>query len=249
MKFFEHFWNILIISDASKVVSDEMLKVLKQRQKGFPSNVTKTINRAEMSIENQTNISEIALLRENVEFSIFNLQTNLEDIYLYAFAAEITKAQQLFNENNKRENRFIIWCGRLVSQLDYDKQTEITIYTFNQLCKWRSSKGSKSSGSSSRTSNDSYHSKKQRLLAIQNENRATRNLELSKMKQKLKEAEANEQLKQTKEKRSLVEVTSVSHLEITDVINKLPNIDNEHNVPYRSSYFIPRNIRKSNIDP
>ena len=94
-----------ILSDASKVVSDEMLKVLKQRQKGFLSNLTKllqlnkTINRAEMSIENETNTSEIASLRENVEFSIFKLQKILEDIYLHASSAEITKAQQSFNEN------------------------------------------------------------------------------------------------------------------------------------------------------
>ena len=33
-----------------------------------------------MSIEYETNISEIALLRENVEFPIFKLQKNLEDI-------------------------------------------------------------------------------------------------------------------------------------------------------------------------
>ena len=83
---------MLIISDASKVVSDEMLKVLKQRPKGFLSNLTKTINREEMSIKNETNISEIALLRENVEFSIFKLQKNLENIYLDASGTEITKA-------------------------------------------------------------------------------------------------------------------------------------------------------------
>ena len=57
---------------------------------------------------------------------------------------------------------------------------------------------------------DSDHWEKQRLLAIQNENRAARNLELLKMKQKFEEPEANEQLKQAKEKRALVEVTSVS---------------------------------------
>ena len=101
------------ISDASKVVSDKMLKVLKQRGKGFLSNLTKTINRAEILIENETNISEIALLRENVEFSIFKLQKNLEDIYLHASGAEITKSQQLFNENNERANRVIVRCERL----------------------------------------------------------------------------------------------------------------------------------------
>ena len=62
---------MLIISDASKVVSDQMLRILKQRRKGFLSSLTKTINTAEISIENERNISKIALLRENVEFSVF----------------------------------------------------------------------------------------------------------------------------------------------------------------------------------
>ena len=123
-------------------------------------------------------------------------------------------------------------------------QTKITTYAFDQLCKSRSSKGSKYSGSSSRTSNDSDHSEKQRLLAIQNENKVTCNLELLKIKQKLEEAEANEQLKQAKEKNATVEFTPVSHLEITDVINELPNVDNEPNVCHSSSYFVPRNIPK-----
>ena len=114
------------ISDASKVVSDKILKVLKQRRKGFLSNLTKTINRAEILIENETNISEIALLRENVEFSIFKLQKYLEDIYLHASGAKITKSQQLFNENNERVNRVTVWCERLISQLDDDTKTEIT---------------------------------------------------------------------------------------------------------------------------
>ena len=238
-----------IISDASKVVSDEMLKVLKQRRKDFLSNLTKTINRAEMSIENETNISEIALLRENVEFPIFKIQKNQKDICLHASGTEIMKAQQLFNENNERGNRVIIRCERLISQLDDDTQTKITTYAFDQLCKSRSSKGSKYSGSSPRTSNDSDRSEKQRLLAIQNENRATRNLELLKMKPKHEEAEANEQLKQAKEKRALVEVTSVSHSELAYVMNELPNINNEPNVRHSSYYFVPRNIPKSNIDP
>ena len=77
------------------------------------------------------------------------------------------------------------------------------------------------------------------------------NLELLKMKEKLEEGEANEQLKQAKVKRALVEVTSVSHLELTDVINQLPNIDNEPKVRHSSSYFVPINIPESNsnIDP
>ena len=69
---------MLIISDASKVVSDQMLRILKQRRKGFHSSLTKTINTAEISIENERNISKIALLRENVEFSVFKLQKSPE---------------------------------------------------------------------------------------------------------------------------------------------------------------------------
>ena len=86
-----------MISDASKIVSDKILNVLKQRRKGFLSSLTKIINRPEMSIENETNISEIALLRENVEFSILRLQKNPEEICLHTSGTEITKAQQLFN--------------------------------------------------------------------------------------------------------------------------------------------------------
>ena len=69
------------------------------------------------------------------------------------------------------------------------------------------------------------------------------------MKQKIEEVEANEQLKQVKEKRTLVEVTSVSHSELTDVINELPNVDSEPKVHHNSFYFVPRNIPKSNVDP
>ena len=69
------------------------------------------------------------------------------------------------------------------------------------------------------------------------------------MKKKLEEAEANEQLKQAKEKSALVEFTSFSHSELTDVRNELPNIDNEPKIRHSSSYFFSRNISKSNIDP
>ena len=60
-----------IIIAALKVMSNEMSKVLKQRWKGFLSNLTKIINRAETSIENETNISKIALLKGNIEFFYF----------------------------------------------------------------------------------------------------------------------------------------------------------------------------------
>ena len=68
------------------------------------------------------------------------------------------------------------------------------------------------------------------------------------MKEKLDEAEANEQLEQTKEKHAQVEFTSVSHSELTDLITELPNVDNEPKVRHSSSYFVPRKILRSNID-
>ena len=69
------------------------------------------------------------------------------------------------------------------------------------------------------------------------------------MKQKLEEAEANDQLKHARKKCALVEVTSISNLELADVMNELPNTDNEPKVRHSSSYFVPRNIPKSNTDP
>ena len=49
--------------------------------------------------------------------------------------------------------------------------------------------------------------------------------------------------------RKNVEVASVSHSELTDAMNELPNIDNEPKVRHSSSYFVPINILKSNTDP
>ena len=48
----------------------------------------------------------------------------------------------------------MVRCERFISQLDDDKQIEITTYAFNQLRKSRSSKGFKYSGSSSITLNE-----------------------------------------------------------------------------------------------
>ena len=92
----------------------------------------------------------------------------------------------------------------------YKSTGRLTTYAFDQLRKSSSSKCSKYSRSFSRRSNASDHSEKQRLLVIQNENKATHNLKLLKVKQNLKETEANEQLKQAKEKCSPAEVTPVS---------------------------------------
>ena len=76
-----------------------------------------------MTIENEKNISEIAWLQENVEFSIVKLHKNVEDICLHASGTEMTKTQQLFNENNERANSVLIWCERFISQLNDDTET------------------------------------------------------------------------------------------------------------------------------
>ena len=76
-----------------------------------------------MTIENEKNISEIAWLQENDEFSIFKLHKNVEYICLHASGTEMTKTQQLFNENNERANSVLIWCERFISQLNDDTET------------------------------------------------------------------------------------------------------------------------------
>ena len=60
-----------IINHASEIVFQEMLKVFKQRRKGFLSNLTKVINLGEISLEQNPEVNEIAVLKENVEFAIF----------------------------------------------------------------------------------------------------------------------------------------------------------------------------------
>lgn len=60
-----------IISNAREIASEEMLKML------FLSNLTKLINTVEISIEQNPEVNEIAVLKENVKFAIFKLQKNL----------------------------------------------------------------------------------------------------------------------------------------------------------------------------
>ena len=54
---------MLTIIDASEIASEEMLKVFKQRRKRVLSNITKVINRAEISIEQNLVVNEIAILK------------------------------------------------------------------------------------------------------------------------------------------------------------------------------------------
>ena len=47
-----------IISDAREIVSEESLKVFKQSRNSFISNLTKAINRAEMSLRQNPELGE-----------------------------------------------------------------------------------------------------------------------------------------------------------------------------------------------
>ena len=130
LKYFAHFWNVGH-KWCFKSCARWNLKCTKEKVKGFLSNLIKTINRAEMTIENEKNISEIAWL-QLPEFSIFKLHKNVEGICLHASGTEMTKTQQLFNENNERANSVIIWCDeRFIIQLNDDKETYITTYAFD----------------------------------------------------------------------------------------------------------------------
>ena len=54
---------MLTIIDASEIASEEMLKVFKQRRKRVLSTITKVINRAEISLEQNLVVNEIAILK------------------------------------------------------------------------------------------------------------------------------------------------------------------------------------------
>lgn len=59
----------------------EKVKKLKQRRNGFLSHLTKVTNRGEMYFTTHTPIlKEIGILKENIEFALYKLQKNTEDI-------------------------------------------------------------------------------------------------------------------------------------------------------------------------
>ena len=86
------------------------MKVFKQRQKGFLTNLTKVINTAEISLGENPEINVTAVLKKNVEQAILKLQEILEDTFFHASGEEVIKAKQLFNENSERQHLVILRC-------------------------------------------------------------------------------------------------------------------------------------------
>ena len=156
---------MLTIIDAQEIVSEEMLKVFKQRRKRFLSNLTKAINRAKVSLEQNSEVNEIAVLKENVEFTIYKLQKNLEDICLHALVEEVVKPNSS-STKSERTHSAILRCEQLMSRFDDDIQSQATTYTFEMLLEAnqvKSSKGSKTSSASSKHSSSSLRSESEKI--------------------------------------------------------------------------------------
>ena len=62
------------------VGAEDKVKKLKQRRIGFSSNLAKVINRAEMYLTETPTLKEVGILKENLEFALFKLQSNTEGI-------------------------------------------------------------------------------------------------------------------------------------------------------------------------
>ena len=188
------------------------IKTLKQRRKGFLCQLTKAINRAQSYFDgNKIDEREVGALKENIEFALIKLKSVTEQICSTASLEECEKSNNLYHENSERTKNILSICEKFLENLDSETQSTVSEYAFDQLYGSTLNKMKKSGSACSSKSDDSKTSQKsQRLLAIQNENRAKRNLELLKKRQQLEEAEATEEYIRAIEKREIVQLESSS---------------------------------------
>ena len=111
----------------------------------------------------------------------------LENICLRVSNEKVIKAQEHFNENSNRVHWVIIGCEWQLSQFDDDVQSQAITYALEKLLQVKVSKGSKSSDTSSKQSNYSSSSEREKMLATIKENSTKCNFELLKKKQNTEE--------------------------------------------------------------
>ena len=108
------------------------MKKLKQRRNGFLSNLSKVINRAEMYLTD-TILKEIGLLKRNLKFALFTLQSNTEEICALTSVEDEKKYYESFNKNNERANIIINNLENYLDQAEADIQSVISDYALEYL--------------------------------------------------------------------------------------------------------------------
>ena len=156
-----------------------------------------------------TILKEIGILKKNLKFALFTLQSNTEEICALTSVEDEKKYYESFNENNERADIIINNLENYLDQAEADIQSVISDYALEYLYNTQLKIGrSESKGSSKSSSKGS--SEKESLALLQNQSRAKRNIKLLEARQKLERAQAEEDYLRAKEIRELTQASNVS---------------------------------------
>ena len=72
-----------------------------EKLNGFLPNVTKVINGTEMHLTETPILKEVRILKENLGFTLFKLQSSTEEICALTSVEDKKKCYELFNENKE----------------------------------------------------------------------------------------------------------------------------------------------------
>ena len=180
-------------------------------------------------------LKEARILKENLKFYLFKLQSNTEDICALTSLEDKKKCHKLYGKyrksqhNNKLEN--------YLNQMDVEILSVISAYRLEhyynaQLAAGRSVNSKSFSKDSSKGS-----SKKESVALIQNESRAKQKLELLKGRQKLKRTQAEEDYLRVKE---FLELTQASDVSVSDEV--LRNLETLGQIKNTCAEFFNRHI-------
>ena len=168
------------------------------------------MDRADQYLQQENPIcQEVANIKDKLEFALFRLQTNMKEICSVGTKDDFEQAQNLFFENSERCKIILENCEKFLSKLDDDIRSQISDHAFDELYGDVLKKPNELSSKRSSKSGDSNNSEVQKLIALQIENRAKRNIDLLKQRQNLEIAEAKEKYLRAVEDRQISETDKI----------------------------------------
>ena len=190
---------------------------LRQQRKGYLSNLTKCLNRANTEVELPNNCKEVFIIIEKIDFAIMKLERVTNEICSIAPDDIQRQANTLLAENKARADIVLAKCKEYVNTVDNLSQSGSSTSAIDEFFddvpyfRENDSKGSKGSSHSvcsrisSRSSNASssecqYNTTEAKLNALQVEAKSKRELELLKERNKLEEAEVLAEITAAREK-------------------------------------------------
>ena len=196
---------------------------LRQQRKGYLSNLTKCLNRANTEVELPNSYKEVFMIIEKIDFVIMKLERVTNEICSIAPDNIQRQANILFAENKTRGGIVLAKCKEYVNTVDNLSQSGSSTSAIDEFFdvvpyfRENDSKGSNDSNHSvyskisSRSSNASsserqYNTTEAKLNALQVEVESKRKLESLKERNKLEEAEVLAEITAAREKLKIAEM-------------------------------------------